>query len=181
MKRDIDQLIIKEFGKRYVTRSIADISVKEIVLSCHINRTTFYKHFADIYDVRDEIENRFIDNFKRVISQNIATGEQMSNISRYFPQIISNNDFYFGILLKSPDRYHTVARLSKELTPFYRTQMHINRNEMTDYVLAFFTSGLCAILVQWTLGNQQTSSAKLGELFEELINDGVYPTLKHHN
>lgn len=149
-----------------------------MVLSCQINRTTFYKHFADIYDVRETIEQRFIDNFKQVIAANIKTGEQMKNISTYFPRIISTNDYYFGVLFKSPDRYHTVDRLAKELIAFYRSQMQVDQNEMSDYVLSFFANGLCAILVRWVMGDQRTSPEKLGRMIAQLLNNGVYPALQ---
>lgn len=47
--------IINAFMKLLAEKSFDDISVKDIVNECGINRNTFYYHFSDIYALVDEI------------------------------------------------------------------------------------------------------------------------------
>ncbi len=47
-------------------RIIESISVKELADLADISRSTFYLHYSDIYDLLDDIENDFFDEFRSV-------------------------------------------------------------------------------------------------------------------
>lgn len=180
-RKDTDKLIMTEFGKLYEKRTITQVSVKEIVANFHINRTTFYKHFYDVYDVRDQMENQFIDNFTNTIKENFQAGFSIENVSYYFVKILESNDPYFNVLLKSPDSYHTIDRLTEKLESFFRAQMAIHENEMTDYILNFYISGLCSMLIERTRKGKKMSSEQLGGLLETILTKGMYVTLEQYN
>ena len=41
-------------------KSIREITVKELVERVDINRSTFYLHYSDIYDMMEKIENGLV-------------------------------------------------------------------------------------------------------------------------
>ena len=51
------------------TQSISKISVKEICDTAQINRSTFYKHYNNVYDLVEKIENELISELKKSICQ----------------------------------------------------------------------------------------------------------------
>lgn len=51
MPQSTKQALAASLGKLLVRKPLDDITVKEIVESCQVNRQTFYYHFQDIYDL----------------------------------------------------------------------------------------------------------------------------------
>ena len=49
------------------TKPLKKITVKEICEKAEINRATFYKHYLDVYDLLDQIENQFIEELKQAL------------------------------------------------------------------------------------------------------------------
>ena len=48
-------------------KSIKEITVKELVDEVDINRSTFYLHYSDIYQMLESIENELMDEIAQVI------------------------------------------------------------------------------------------------------------------
>lgn len=48
-------------------KSIKEITVKELVEEVDINRSTFYLHYADIYQMLESIENELMDEIQKTI------------------------------------------------------------------------------------------------------------------
>lgn len=46
-------------------KSIKEITVKELVDEVDINRSTFYLHYSDIYQMLESIENELMDEIAR--------------------------------------------------------------------------------------------------------------------
>lgn len=56
------------------TKKFEEITLKEVCELANINRSTFYKHYKDIYDWRDQMEAEYRQKI-------LAISEQVSNIS----------------------------------------------------------------------------------------------------
>jgi AcrR family transcriptional regulator len=49
-------------------KSIKEITVQELVDLVDINRSTFYLHYKDIYDLVEQLEQEVFDSFKDLIN-----------------------------------------------------------------------------------------------------------------
>lgn len=67
-------------------KNIKDITVKELVEEVDINRSTFYLHYTDIYDMLDKLEAEFFDSFLEVLRE---SGQTVLNPPN--PEILLNN------------------------------------------------------------------------------------------
>ena len=56
-------------AKLMAEKSINEISVKELVELVDINRSTFYLHYSDIYNLLEEIEEEMLSEIKQSIEQ----------------------------------------------------------------------------------------------------------------
>lgn len=48
-------------------KDVENITVTEIVKKADLNRSTFYQHYYDVYDIVEEIQNNVIDELKNLI------------------------------------------------------------------------------------------------------------------
>lgn len=182
-RQDTDRLIINEFCKLYQTKPIGKITVKELVHNCHINRTTFYKHFYDVYDVRDQLEEEFIQNFKNAISENLhmKSDDLVANLTECFPQALDKNKSYLNVLIAhNPNAPHTINHLFHELVPFYREILHVEKSKEADSVLTFYTAGFCSFFMNWNNDDQDLSTSEMTDLLARILSQGLLSVLKEY-
>ncbi len=60
--------IVNAFVELRAKKPIEKITVKELTNLACINKATFYRHYKDIYDLSEDIENELIDNCLAEIS-----------------------------------------------------------------------------------------------------------------
>ena len=65
--RKTKQLLRQSFASLLAEKPLEDITVKELTEHADINRGTFYCHYKDIYDLKDQIERELFDEFVAVI------------------------------------------------------------------------------------------------------------------
>ena len=56
LKKTLAQMMIKQ--------NINDITIKNLVVLANINRSTFYLHYTDIFDLLQEMENDIISQIQ---------------------------------------------------------------------------------------------------------------------
>ena len=69
--RKTKALLLKGLMQLMETKDIRDISVKELSDLVDINRSTFYLHYSDIYDMLAQIENELFIEFNDILDRTI--------------------------------------------------------------------------------------------------------------
>ena len=59
LKKTLAQMMIKQ--------NINDITIKNLVVLANINRSTFYLHYTDIFDLLQEMENDIISQIQKAL------------------------------------------------------------------------------------------------------------------
>lgn len=70
------RVIIDAFVDLWQQKPLAKITVREICEKAQINRSTFYKHYQDCYDLRDRLEEETLDNLEQVFAAIPTAGLQ---------------------------------------------------------------------------------------------------------
>ena len=60
-------LIRRAFAELMRRKPIQDITIKELCGQAGINRGTFYAHYKDIYDLREQMEAEFLVDFQAAL------------------------------------------------------------------------------------------------------------------
>lgn len=104
----IDNLIIKAFFELIEVKEANKITVSELCRKADINRTTFYKHYQDVWEITESIQMEFINKidsvlnkfkWKEFIKEPIYILTEIENI------IKENSDTYKFLLTKSDVQY----------------------------------------------------------------------------
>ena len=88
-------------------KSIKEITVKELVDEVDINRSTFYLHYSDIYQMLESIENELMDEIAQVIEEHpldlVKNGSSYPMIEHIFTILDNSNDIYNNDNMKSTE------------------------------------------------------------------------------
>ena len=63
-----EKKIVESFYQLLEKKNFSDIKTKEIIEAACVNKSTFYAHYSDKYDLLDKLENRVIDGFYDITS-----------------------------------------------------------------------------------------------------------------
>lgn len=100
----IDKLIVDSFIELCKKRKANDITVSALCDKANINRTTFYNHYKDIWDIIETIETDIINKIDQVL-----------------------NDFSYYLFIKNPSP--TLSKLNNiinEKPDFYKKLFHLS-------------------------------------------------------
>ncbi len=176
--RETDQKIISYVLQEMQTRPVNEITVTDVCKSLHLNRSSFYLHYSDVYAVADAIFSKEMkelgDSFNRV-------GET-------------------GTKFDPMDYLLTMFRLVKEHKVFYRTYLSDSRlgirSEGTDYLLReivipqsaqmgideweaemrfiFARAGIFSLCRKWVLEDCRQSPEQMVEVVKKCVNMSGY-------
>lgn len=82
-------------------RSIMDISVTEVCETANVNRTTFYKHYRDCFDLLQQIENDLIEQFRKAME--LGASDMTKLVSALLDMIEKNCDLCSLIFRRHAD------------------------------------------------------------------------------
>jgi len=149
-----EEKIKKAFLRLYEEKPIEKISVKLLTETAGVNRGTFYDHYLDIYDLRDQTEAEFIDNATDMV-RHLAAGivdDDMSYVIEHFDDFYAANRTMLDIyLIKRPS-----ARLQNSLKALAKSNVcrflgldYDNLNERQQLIMEYIAGGQISIVSCW--------------------------------
>ena len=136
-------------------KELRKITVAEICRNVGINRSTFYEHFLDVYDVLEKTEQDYEVCMVEIIRSKLRISRKQMFIE--ILQFIKENRNFYA-------RYYAlgnVIQISDEIllgdVLDYKKEVIDRRfggnNKDAEYHLAFFRGGINAILKKWIENN----------------------------
>lgn len=124
------------------------ITVKRICETAKVNRSTFYAHFTDIYDMLDKMETYLYQELNQCYEKNNASSDSPLVI---FLRHIKKHQYFYRIALHAKKEFP----LAHGYEPFWNQIMEskskkdsLSENEkMYHYI--FFQAGFTMILKHW--------------------------------
>ena len=127
-------------------KSIKEITVKELVDEVDINRSTFYLHYSDIYQMLESIETELMDEIAQVIEEHpldlVQNGSSYPMIEHIFTILDNNKDICIALMGSNGDMGF-VSRMEKMVADTVLRQLSgkfAAGNHDVEYVYAF---GIC--------------------------------------
>lgn len=160
-------------------KDINKITVKEITVLADINRSTFYDHYCDIYDLLESVQNRVLGDIqminKSVTISSLNSGDlnQLSLLLEY----IKDNKEIFNILLNGHGNVQFVASLRKVISEkflkdFIGKSSYPNKEHYT-LVSSFFISGCIGLIQNWVKNGSQVPVEQLTKIMKNLVLNSI--------
>lgn len=150
------------------------ITVKKICEKADVNRSTFYAHFIDIYDMLEKMESHLhqelIDSLPVYsIPENMMFSEQLTII---FLQHIRKHKYFYRIALKTRKDFP----LKQGYEPMWNQVIKprcekagISSEEEMMYYFVYFQAGFTMLLKRWVETDCKENESELSNLLQNCI------------
>ena len=144
-------------------KSIKEITVKELVDEVDINRSTFYLHYSDIYQMLESIENELMDEIAQVIEEHpldlVQNGSSYPMIEHIFTILDNNKDICIALLGSNGDmgcgsrmEKMIAETVLRRLTGKFAADTHD-----VEYAYAFCINGCVGMIKAWLSSEHRES------------------------
>ena len=147
------------------------ITVTELVRRANINRSTFYLHYSDIYDIASELEQSLMSD---VMEGNPRTREELLVFTEELLDLIYKNENLYRQILTSDSPMYFLRKLRREIASKILQIPDINRDPAPWFPMKvqIFVDGICEQVVYYFRGRTDYS-------FEEL-KTGILVCMKEY-
>ena len=173
--RKTKQVLRQSFASLLAEKPLEDITVKELTERADINRGTFYCHYKDIYDLKDQIERELFDEFVAVID-----GYGVDNLRRELRSVMTD---VFRFLQRNKEFGTIISAYKTDSLFFSWVRSEIFRRGLSewqriygfqdsiqwDYYLDFVVAGCVTMLQSWIQKGMRESPEEMGALSERFI------------
>ena len=171
--------IINCFWVLYRKKGLDKITVSELTELAKINRSTFYAHFKDIYDVLDEIEESYLPGGTKFLVKcsNLTTADEVHAI---FQQIFENNCDNFAFLLSAQGDPNFATKLKNRTIPIFTQHVPeiYQKSKFFDLTVDYVLTSLLGAISYWVNHRDEISSDELFHHLHDLYLHGIPYCLK---
>ena len=169
---------IYAFCECYKERPIEKITVKEISEKAGYSRVTFYNYFKDPYDLLNQIEEEFISNFTKAISDNIEQNKLLDNFLYTFDMLINANEMYSQVLLNNSYNLQFSKRLQDSIIPLALKKFEIfPDNKKAIYAFEFYIPGVISMITHWMKNHRDIPIEELAGIIKGILKEGLLTQL----
>lgn len=162
-------------------KSINEITVKELVDEVDINRSTFYLHYTDIYQMLQQIEEEAMEEIKRVMKDYPPTPTNKETafhfVVEFFSILYSNRDLCLALLGPNGDMAF-VEKIENLIAGTFLKQLPRNFSENFPegnrdfkYAYSFCLNGCVGLIKTWLSDLQPESAEHMAQLTYQLIDN----------
>ena len=137
-------------------KELRKITVQEIADKADVNRVTFYKHYLDVYDLYDKIEEETLVEFGLLALslEKLSAEDFYTHLISY----ISENRMIFRMIFSPNVTGQLRSKLSRLIEGvFLKIESEKRGTEITDkelsYLSCYRAQGCLAVLSKWVIGN----------------------------
>ncbi|MBO2532401.1 transcriptional regulator, TetR family [Planifilum fulgidum] len=155
-------------------KPISAVTVKEICERADINRSTFYMHFSDPYDLLDHIESEIIEDMVAHLSHYRFTIEEESlKMTQKLLEYIAENRFLFQTLLVKNKDPAFEKRLMEVARRFMMSTVYHMNEADSRYLSTFVVSGAIHVIKDWLENDMDLPPEKMAALINRFANHGM--------
>lgn len=150
---------------------ISKISVVALCKVADVNRSTFYTHFKDQYDLLQYITEEALNNIQiylQELNRNSNPNNSMQVLKQILDYVKENEDVFKALLSDNgdPDIQHKVMRMTEIISP----DDYQGLDERTkDYFMLFQINGCISILQKWLQDGTPESTEEMSLLLLQAL------------
>ena len=157
------------------TQHISKISIRALCEVADINRSTFYVHYTDQYDLLNQVEQEVLDNLNRYLSkQDLDENHPISVqvLTKVLDYVKENEELFKALLSENCDFAFQKALM--ELAQVISSQQNQSLDARTqEYIETFGLTGTISMLQKWLHDATDESPAQMAEFVIQVTYYGI--------
>lgn len=154
--------------ERMQEKPLNRITVREVCEAADINRSTFYMHYKDMYDLMDEIEEQVYQDIDAIFAKEAPSVQDMEHLLNY----VQTHQALFRCLFQQCSGI-SISRFSTILHTHYSKKLPYN-NTLTPslesvYLYEFLYTGILGVLQKWLQNDCKDDNKQVAEVIWRMI------------
>lgn len=172
-------------------KDIEFITVKEICQKAGVNRSTFYLHYENIYDLLAEtiemLNKQFMKSFNKDLIISKINNGNIEDLVFLTPEylkpylmFIKDNKRVFKIIHKKPYLFNvdaTFQKMYKEVFDPILNKFNVEKNKKI-FIFEFFTNGVVGLIMKWVNLNCEEDIDNILNIILDCVQDSINKRLK---
>ncbi len=159
-------------------KQISAITVKEICALADINRSTYYSHYSDQYDLLAKIEEELIDDmYDTLIQYNFTKEEESLQMTeKILEYIAAKNEVCKTLLSEHGDTnfQKRIMHITQQFTTKNWGSMNNNIDQkLSEYISMFVVSGSIYVIKSWLDNGMDKSPKEMAKIINDFSNKGL--------
>ncbi|WP_343834718.1 TetR-like C-terminal domain-containing protein [Bacillus horti] len=157
-------------------KPISSITVKELCELADVNRSTFYAHYYNQFDLLDKIEEETIEDMKGYMNKFKYEKKEdvphiMENLLGYFS---SNRDVCQTLLNETETTFQSKATVvAHQFFLKNWTYMNDQEEDLTEYLSTYVINGAIHVVKAWLANGMDKSPGEMAKILNHFINKGL--------
>ena len=159
-------------------KPITKITIKAICEKADVNRSTFYAHFNDQFDLLQQIQNEILQEIGAMLTnfnykENKSEAFQM--MEKIFDYIIDNSAVCEVLLGEQGDiafQKAVIMLAQHQQALNWKSEKHLEA-ATAEYLYLYTVNGSLGIVQSWLKNGMQESSKEMADLILQLTNKGL--------
>ena len=174
-RRTLTKRLIKEALLDILkTKSIQMITVRELCDAAGVNRTTFYNHYNGVYEVLGEIEDNFLEQFRK--EDNLPDSEYSLELhmEKLLHWLMQNSDIALLLLTNNVDPNFSIKLMQGKpnSTVWKRIVNQYPENER-ELLVEFISGGAYSLVCHWLQNGCKETPKQIASLLAQIIHNGI--------
>lgn len=166
------KMVIKEsFVSLLKEKPLNKITVKEICEMAQINRATFYKYYADAFDLMDKIEDEILLELNEIIKKSSQSGI-INTLIQILERMKDNGKLYVTLFSENGDSGFPM-KIFKMCYTGVEEQNHKKYPQLTEkqraWIYVYTAQGSSGIMNYWISDGMVESPKEIADFIERLI------------
>ena len=150
---------------------ISKISVKALCDAADVNRSTFYAHYQNQYDLLRQIEAEALEDLTAYL---LEEAPRTYNVTKILEYAQANADLFIALLDESDGAFQRqIMELAHVVDLRLTDEPEACLDDRLEYMYLFAVTGALGVLTQWLKKGTPQSPAVMSEMLMRMIQSGI--------
>lgn len=156
------------------TKSIQNVTVRELCDAAGVNRTTFYNHYDGVYEVLGEIEDGFLEQFHAEEISSDGEYDLEQHMLRLLIWLQQNKSLSLLLLTNNADPNFSVRLMQgKSDSPMWKRIAGGYSAKERVLLVEFISGGAYALVCRWLQSGCKEPPEQIAALLTHVIRNGL--------
>lgn len=160
-------------------KPLEEITVTELVQVSDINRSTFYLHYSDIYDLMEHIQTELFEEVEQAVQSHLITPFTQNGLPFFedvFTILYQNQEICAALI--GPNGSPAFLRRIEEMISSYSLQAlqaaFPQRQQDAQYTFSFCATGCLGLIKEWIAKGYKESPQHMTTITFQMIQNILY-------